>query len=740
MWTWTNRSADLALQAVDSGGFFRQPLRTAFRIIALLLGLAGVVLGIVAVAGGGYGCYELYRMQGYASGVQGFKVGILVAAAVAFLGLFLSRIWWRRSEGLQSNAAHGKPFLVGPILAHVVRTMGETVGFAMGLSGILMVLVVWPSAEYARSIPFVGGYLFGFLKYSLPLIYLSPLVGFLYIMVSRWLADLIEVLFSLANDSRAMRSNMGPVMAQTTDHAEVLPFRAGWADVVLGILIYAMLALRLDEVTALLPLVVAVGLCIHFRWKSSLVFFVAAAVAVMVRGVFVMLAEMDEGSVGHTYIAAEQPLLIALLAVLIVAIPLMVAERLEHWRSTLTFGQAWAIGCGLGVIYCAYPVVKTVQESMARHELTPAEMQRAQDVFAPYQDRRFGWRGSDRVDTTSTFTIGPPLITADRYGLITVQHELNAAGLRMRATFQCPHTDIRLPDSMIYEQGDGSMSVRYMNGDSIVFGYKNGDQWKTSTAIALDAMDRLSALNEERRTAAFKAYRDSLHAFVDTLYGRFVSYDCEQEPCFAWFDVEDTAGIAKRSLYCSAITVNGYPINALPKDDTRWTIMIRRTVLETPKALEEGTGPLLYELIGLSPETKPTPVQPEVKAQPEASAKPNRPAPGMRLGSTEYAAGDVDQEPSYPGGQSALRRYLATRNYPEVERANATVKKLRVQFVVSSTGSIGKVAVVGGQGNANFDSEAVRLISAMKPWAPGLKDGVPVAVRMEVTVNFSLSE
>lgn len=740
MWTWTNRLADLALHALDDGSFFRKPWRVLFRAIALFIGIAGALSAALALYGGVYGCYQLYSMHQYASGVQASKVAILIAAALAFLGLFVSRIWWKRSDALYSHTDDGKHFLVGPILALVVRTLGETIGFGLAFYGILTFLVVLPSVEFVRTVPFVGGYLSGYLKYSVAYVYLSPLVGFLYIMLSRWLADMIEVFFAIANDTRTIRSGMTASSEQATEKAEALPFRAGWPDLAVGILIYAMLALRLDEITVLLPMVAALALCVHFRWKSTMVFLVAAVVALLVRGAFMVLLEMDRDSVGSVYLVVEQPLLVGLLGLLLVAMALMVAERLVHWRSSLTFGQAWAIGCGLAVIYCAYPLVKTVQEAMARHELTASELQRAQDLFAPYEGRRFAWRDMDRMDTTTTFMIDAPVISADRYGLITVQHALSTDRRRMNSSFQCHYTDIRLPDSVVYSPENRPVHVRYMNGDSLLFRFVRGDQWITATAVAVDVVQRLSEMTAERRAAAFHAYRDSLHALVDTLHGRFVSYECVQEPCFAWFDVEDSSGIAKRSFYCSGATVSGYPINALPKDDTRWTLVIRRSVLETPEALNEGTGPVLYELTGLTPEAKPRPTDAVPVERREPAAKETVKATPGKVKRDMFTVDEVDQEPNYPGGQSALRRYLASRRYPEVERANAAVRKLRVQFMVTSSGTVEKVAVVGGQGNSNFDTEAVRLVSAMPRWTPGIKDGVPVAVRMEVTVNFSLSE
>ena len=740
MWTWTNRLADLSIQALDNGTFFRKPWRGAFRLAAVIYGAAGVLLGAAALIGGAYGCYKLYEKELYASGVQGVKVGILVAGAVAFLGLFLSRIWWNRSEDLYTNAKGRKTFLIGPILAHVVRTLGESAGFGIGLYGILTFLVVVPSAEFARSIPFVGEYLFGYLRTSATLFYFTPLVGFLWIMLSRWLADMIEVFFAIANDTRAIRSGATLPAGSVPEQEEVLPFRAGWADVALGLLIYAMLALRLDEITVLLPVVIALALCVQYRCKSSMVFLLAVAVPLAVRGGFMVLVEMDHESVGATYVAAEQPLLIGMLLLLLVAMALLVAERLVHWRSSLTFGQAWAIGGALAVAYCTYPMVKTIQEAVARHELTAAEMQQAQDLFKPYEARRFAWRYMDRVDTSSTFTIGPPVISADRYGLITVQHDLSTDRRRMSGSFQCMYTAIALPDSLVYSPGNGPVSVRYLNGDSLQFHFVNGDQWYTITAVPMDLVQRLSDMRKDQRTAAFHTYRDSLQSVADTLFGRFVSFNCTEEPCFAWFDVEDGAGIAKRSFYCPTTTVDGYPINSLPKDDTRWTIVIRQTDLETPRALAEGKGPMLFELIGLYPETNPAVIEPEEPEKPISKAQVGRPTAAPKPTRAEYRVDEVDQEPSYPGGRSALRRYLAARRYPEAERASGSVRKLRVQFVVSSAGSVEKVTVVGGQGNANFDSEAVRLISAMPSWTPGLKSGVPVAVRMEETVNFSLSD
>ena len=99
----------------------------------------------------------------------------------------------------------------------------------------------------------------------------------------------------------------------------------------------------------------------------------------------------------------------------------------------------------------------------------------------------------------------------------------------------------------------------------------------------------------------------------------------------------------------------------------------------------------------------------------------------------------VEQMPQFPdGGMAGLMKYLANNlRYPESARKAGTQGRVTVQFVVAKDGSIGNVSILRGVDPA-LDKEAIRVISAMPKWKPGLQKGKTVNVQFTVPVMFHL--
>lgn len=103
-----------------------------------------------------------------------------------------------------------------------------------------------------------------------------------------------------------------------------------------------------------------------------------------------------------------------------------------------------------------------------------------------------------------------------------------------------------------------------------------------------------------------------------------------------------------------------------------------------------------------------------------------------------YAA--VDVVPEFPGGNIALMNWLgANVRYPQAAQINNVQGRVIVKFVVEKDGSIAQVQVAKGV-DKDLDKEAVRVVSKMPKWSPGIKDGVPVRTYFNLPVNFRLSK
>lgn len=99
----------------------------------------------------------------------------------------------------------------------------------------------------------------------------------------------------------------------------------------------------------------------------------------------------------------------------------------------------------------------------------------------------------------------------------------------------------------------------------------------------------------------------------------------------------------------------------------------------------------------------------------------------------------VEQMPRFPnGGMPGLMQYLTENiRYPESAKQANIQGRVTVQFVVGKDGSIGNVSILRGVDEA-LDKEAIRVISAMPKWEPGMQRGEAVKVRYTVPVMFRL--
>lgn len=98
----------------------------------------------------------------------------------------------------------------------------------------------------------------------------------------------------------------------------------------------------------------------------------------------------------------------------------------------------------------------------------------------------------------------------------------------------------------------------------------------------------------------------------------------------------------------------------------------------------------------------------------------------------------VEENPSFPGGQAALMKWLNENiNYPVIAAENGIEGRVIVQFVVSKTGQISDVRVARGV-DPSLDKEAVRVVSNMPNWTPGRQNGTTVNVRFTLPVTFKL--
>ena len=98
----------------------------------------------------------------------------------------------------------------------------------------------------------------------------------------------------------------------------------------------------------------------------------------------------------------------------------------------------------------------------------------------------------------------------------------------------------------------------------------------------------------------------------------------------------------------------------------------------------------------------------------------------------------VEVMPEFIGGTAALMKYLSSNiKYPTISQETGSQGKVIVQFVVDKDGTISNPEVVRGV-DPYLDKEAIRVISSMPKWTPGVQNGKKVRVKFTVPVSFRL--
>ena len=109
--------------------------------------------------------------------------------------------------------------------------------------------------------------------------------------------------------------------------------------------------------------------------------------------------------------------------------------------------------------------------------------------------------------------------------------------------------------------------------------------------------------------------------------------------------------------------------------------------------------------------------------------------------SEEHSHGEImsepDSQPEFPGGQSAMYKWLADNiKFPPTTLNNGGVQgRVIVGFVVSKTGAVKDVKIIRSCHPA-LDEEVVRVVKAMPTWTPGSLNGEPVDVAYTLPLSF----
>lgn len=99
---------------------------------------------------------------------------------------------------------------------------------------------------------------------------------------------------------------------------------------------------------------------------------------------------------------------------------------------------------------------------------------------------------------------------------------------------------------------------------------------------------------------------------------------------------------------------------------------------------------------------------------------------------------NYEERPEYPGGDSALRKYIATTvKYPKEALDAGASGRVFVNFTITKDGRVLDPKIARSCGYTILDNEALRVVSQMPKWKPGKHQGQNVNVSYTVPITFN---
>jgi len=180
------------LSFIDNGHFFRKPFSWLYTLLAIVNLLIPIYV------------FDQASHNGiFYNNTAKIIVFLLLWVIVVFAGWVGFQLWWDRKSKIDMSSTAGDEFIATPALSHFIQTLGEWIGTWIGLVGFgfaLLTTIILGNEGYYFSeiigIPYFdtnSGWM---------AILTMPIVGFLIIVFSRFLAEQIRALSAIANNTK----------------------------------------------------------------------------------------------------------------------------------------------------------------------------------------------------------------------------------------------------------------------------------------------------------------------------------------------------------------------------------------------------------------------------------------------------------------------------------------------------------------------------------------------------------
>lgn len=177
------------LSFIDKGDFYRKPFSWLYAALAII----NLIVPI-------YVFYQAVENDIFDASAKFVLVSLLEWVVIAFASWLSFQLWWDRKSKVISTSNIGDEFVATPVFSHLIQTIGEWLGTWIGIVGfsIALLITLFEDGYYflgQLGLGFMTG--FGFLS-----IIIMPVLGFLIIITTRFLAEQFRALSSIANNTR----------------------------------------------------------------------------------------------------------------------------------------------------------------------------------------------------------------------------------------------------------------------------------------------------------------------------------------------------------------------------------------------------------------------------------------------------------------------------------------------------------------------------------------------------------
>lgn len=100
----------------------------------------------------------------------------------------------------------------------------------------------------------------------------------------------------------------------------------------------------------------------------------------------------------------------------------------------------------------------------------------------------------------------------------------------------------------------------------------------------------------------------------------------------------------------------------------------------------------------------------------------------------------VDKMPEFPTGEEGLGRFISEFvRYPSRAKDEGVQGRILCSFIIRKDGTVSNLEVINGLDN-ELDNEALRVLSMMPKWNPGVNDNKTVSVKCILPIDFKIDE